>query len=188
MNKLAIGAMVLALSTSVPAVAADSPPLRLLVQPEQFVMVDDCDEVCEFEHTELSPRIQKDRRHAIPGFVRPMNEDAFGWYQIPTATSLDWYSANVLGNVYDVNHVGVIADVNWDGYADQVFLIEIITPRDQIQIISVWLADPVTGSYWTHAEHLNGIYNGLEVDRGDILLTTQRRGRTVYEQWFLPLD
>lgn len=193
LNKLAIG--VLATALSMPAIASDLPTLKLQIQPQVFVdenpyelVDDDCFEVCEFR-PEISTRIKtSDRRLAIPGFVRPMNEDAFGWYTIPEATSFDWYSANVLGNVYPATHLGVMADVNWDGYVDNVFLIEVTTRRERFQLISVWVADPNTGSWVTHAEHLERLYQGIEVEDGEIFLTAERRGRWVSEPWHFPFD
>lgn len=187
LSKLVIG--VIAATMASPVFATDLPTLKL--QIESQVLVDDtCYETCEFDldQPRISPRIRTtDRRFAIPGFVRPLNEDAFGWYTIPANTSFEWYSANVLGNVYPVQHIGAMADVDWDGNTDNVFLTEINTPRGPVQLISVWIADPHTGSWLTHAEHLDRLYQGIEVDNGEIWLTTTRRGRLVYEQYTFPL-
>lgn len=129
-------------------------------------------------HNGLAGSINSPGRYdPAPRFNRAFNF----WHEEPTNTSFDWYLANVVGNVYPNQHQGVLADINGDGYTDQVYLTE-INPGgyydNRIQFISIWLN--YGSSYQVYNDKLRTLYSGIVVDNGQILLVNGTYGTDEY--------
>lgn len=135
------------------------------------------------------PRVEffvEDSRSHRPPFEsdRPLNGKAFGWEAVADTTSFDWFAHTLLGLVYPSSQQGVNGDFNGDGdYQDNVYILEIQAPSETYQIISLWIHDDETETYFVYTDYLDGLYQGIHAEGQDIYVVSKERKGFRFRLW-----